>query len=80
MGFLIGATFGMLWTPRPEVLIALASGWVMSLLWHVTLINHASRLVNRVLPRSGEKQPAVERQRSKPYSGLHRYYVHVKPE
>jgi hypothetical protein len=80
VGFLIGGTFGMLWTPRAEVLMALASGWVISLLWHVTLINHASRLVNRVLPGGGEKQLPVERQRAKPYSGLHRYYVHVKPE
>lgn len=81
VGFLIGATVGMLWTPLPGVLVTLVSGWIIGLLWHVTIIHHTYRLIDRVLtPPPQDRSRPVEDPRPRPYSGLHRYYVHVDPK
>lgn len=78
---LVGATLGILCAPRSEILIALASGWIIGLLCNVTLIIYSSRLIFRVLPPTQkDKAKPVEESRPRPYSGLHRYFVHVKPQ
>jgi hypothetical protein len=78
VSFLVGATIGLFWYSTLEVVGGLAAGWVLSLLWHVVLIGRTSAAIAQArLPRPG---PRVENYRSKPYSGVRRYYVPTKPQ
>jgi hypothetical protein len=78
VAFLVGATVGLFWSPRNEVLVCLASGWAICLLWHLALIHVASRSVNTLLPAGNDPQRYDRSHKPKPYSGLHRYYVRLK--
>jgi hypothetical protein len=81
--FLVGMTAGTSFMPHAEVWQWLAAGWGVCLLWHVFLVREACRWIDRAVEAVGKgsgQRRVDSAQNPKPYSGLRRYFTHVKKD
>jgi hypothetical protein len=75
VGFLGGATIGLLVTPVREVLLIVCAGWVAAFLWHVILILYTRWSLLKFLSSKPDQFRMDGRHYNKPPSGMHRHVV-----